>query len=73
MEFIQDLTVFLLILVPIGAAARIAACMIYMQMEEDPMPYRKKIRNVLIYAVVSECIIGLIPGLLGYFGGGVIT
>lgn len=73
MDFIQELIVFFLIIIPIGAGMRIAACFNYMQMDEDPTPYKKRIRNVLIFLVLAESISGTLYAVLGYFGGTVIS
>lgn len=61
------------ILIPIGGAMRIILCAIYMAMEEDPTPYKKRIKNVLIFIVLSECIGSLFHVVLSYFGGTVIS
>jgi len=73
MDTIQDLIVFFLIIIPIGAGMRIAACLSYMQMDEDRATYKKRIRNVLIFLVLAESISGTFYAVLGYYGGTVIT
>ena len=47
------------------------ACCIYMSMDEDPTPYKRRIRNVLIFIVVAECASGVLSIALRYFGGGI--
>ncbi len=72
MDEILSFTVLLQILIPLGGLMRILLCLIYMSMEEDPTPYKKRIRNVLIFIALSECIGSVFRMILGYFGGTVI-
>lgn len=72
MDDILSLTALLQILIPIGGGARIVACLIYMSAAEDPTPYKNRIRNVLIFIALSECIGSILHVALGYFGGTVI-
>lgn len=72
MDTIKDLLSFSLILIPVAASARIVACLIYMQMDEDGSAYKKRIRNALIFTVLAECVVGLLDLVASYFGGGVI-
>ena len=69
MDTIQGFITFLLVLIPIAASARIVACIIYIQMDEDPGPHKKRIRNALIFVVASECIGGLFSLVVSYLGG----
>ena len=73
MDTIQDLIVFFLIIIPVGAGMRIAACLNYMQMDEDSTPYKKRIRNVLIFLVLAESISSTLYAVLSYYGGTVIS
>lgn len=72
MDTIQDIINFLLILIPVGTAVRCALCLMYASMEEDPAPYKKKLRNALIFAALSECITEILKLVVTYFGGDVI-
>ena len=69
MDTIQGIIRLLQILIPAGGAVRILLCLSYMAMEEDPRPYRKRIRNVLIFVVLSECTAGILQLIASYFGG----
>lgn len=73
MDDILDVIVFFQILIPAGGLMRIAACYNYMSVEEDPSPYKRRIRNVLIFIVLSECISSILHVTLSYFGGTVIA
>lgn len=72
MDEILSLTVLLQILIPLGGLMRILLCLVYMSIEEDPTPYKKRIRNVLIFIALAECIGSVFRMTLGYFGGTVI-
>ena len=70
MNEIAELTLLLQILIPIAGGVRIMACCIYMSMDEDPTPYKRRIRNALIFIAVAECAGGVLSIALRYFGGG---
>ncbi len=72
METIQDIITFMLILIPLAGIARGVACVVYMLAEEDPAPYKKRLRNVIIYTAVAECVTGLFGLMVSYLGGDVI-
>lgn len=67
MERIQELSTFLLWVVPVGASARIGYCFLAMQLEEDTSQLKKRIINTLIFTALAECFSGLMPMFLGYF------
>jgi len=73
MDEILSCIVLMQILIPAGGLMRIAACYNYMSVEEDPAPYKRRIRNVLIFIVLSECITTILHVTLSYFGGTVIA
>lgn len=73
MDDILSVIVLFQILIPIGGGMRIVACLIYMSYDEDPSPYKRRIRNVLIFIVLSECITSILHVALSYFGGTVIA
>jgi Trk-type K+ transport system membrane component len=72
MDDILSCIVLFQILIPAGGLMRILACLIYMSADEDPSPYKRRIRNVLIFIVLTECIGTILHVALGYFGGTVI-
>lgn len=73
MDDLKDLILFLQIMIPLGAAARIAACNTYASMDnENKDSYKKKIRNLIIFVVLSETIGAIYSAAMGYFGGNVI-
>ena len=69
METIQDLISFFLVIIPIGAAARITLCCIYAAMSEDPSTYKKRAKNALIFAILAECSTCILNIVARYFGG----
>ena len=63
----QIITLFQ-VLIPIGAAARIAACAFTMAMDSDTVASLKpRIRNALIFTVLAECITGAIQLFASYY------
>ena len=72
MDEILSCTTLLQILIPIGGGMRVLFCLLYMSTEEDPTPYKKRIRHVLIFIVLAECIGVIFRVALSYFGGTVI-
>lgn len=72
MDEILDCIVLFQILIPIGGGVRFLACLIYMSADEDHTPYKRRIRNVLIFIALSECITSILHVALSYFGGTVI-
>lgn len=69
METIQEFIRFFLIIIPLGAAARITACCVYAAMAEDTTPYKKRAKNTAIFAVLAECVAGFLEVIALYFGG----
>ena len=69
MDTIQELITLFLIIIPIGAAARITLCCIYASMAEDPSTYKKRAKNALIFAILAECATGALNLVARYFGG----
>lgn len=72
MDEILSLTTLFQIIIPIGGGMRIVACLIYMSAAEDSTSYKRRIRNVLIFIALAECIAMIYRGSLSYFGGTVI-
>lgn len=73
MDQLNDLISFLLLLIPIGGAMRIAACLVYMNLEEDSAQYKKRIKHVFYFIVLAECFTGIFKAVVSYYGGSVIT
>lgn len=68
MDTINDAITFFLIIIPIGAAARIGYCLIARAANpDDSDSYKVRIRNVLFFCVAAECIVGLIDLFKSYF------
>lgn len=68
MDPINDAISFMLIIIPIGALARIVYCFCAMSVDSDgEQTYKVRIRNALIFCVFAECIIGLIDLFKSYF------
>lgn len=70
MEHIEAMTSFLQLIIPLAGAARIVYCLAVMSADEDAAPsYRKRIRNILIFIVLSECVAGFLRTAARYYGG----
>ena len=65
---VQSLIKILQTIIPIAATARIVYCLIVMQLSEDEAPsLKKRIRNAIVFTVLTECISGLLTLVMGYF------
>lgn len=69
MDTIKDILNFLQLLVPAAAAVRVTACVIYMSYSEDTTPYKRKMKNAVIFTVLAEAICTILNMTVGYFGG----
>lgn len=72
MDTLIEIRNFLLILIPVGVTVRVVASLIYMTISEDPTPFKRKIKNALIFFVIAESIVALLGAsgtLAKYFGG----
>lgn len=70
METINQIIIFVRILIPVAGAARIVYCILVMSADEEAAEsYKKRIRNILIFVILSECITGLLHMVAGYYGG----
>lgn len=68
MDHIKALTSALLVIIPIGATARIIYCLTVKNMDSDEeKSYDVRIRNILIFTVVAESIAGLLTWASSYF------
>lgn len=69
MEEINSLLTFMLVIIPLGAGARVGYCLLVTTFdEEDAKTMKTRARNALVFAAVAECILPLIKLLLSYFG-----
>ena len=68
MDTINGAITFFLIIIPVGALARVVYCLIAMSMDGDEeQTYKVRIRNVLIFCAIAECIVGLLDYFKSYF------
>lgn len=68
MEQIQELISFLQILIALGGAARGVYCAILIApKDEEAESYKKRLKNLLIFLVLSETVGELIKTVIGYF------
>lgn len=67
MEKIQELITFLQVIILISGAGRITFCCIAMQSAEDDSQYKRRIKNVLIFIVITLCFSEFMETILGYF------
>lgn len=67
MEQIQELTTFLQGIIIASAVGRIAYCCIAIQSAEDDSQYRRRIKNVLIFVVISICFAEFMETIFSYF------
>lgn len=65
---IQDLITAMLVIIPLGAAARIVYCAIAIMGDEEKKPeYKRRIRNILGFVVIAEVMVGLVNVLINYY------
>lgn len=65
---IQDLINYFLIIIPLAGAVRIIYCLILISADNDEeKSYRIRIRNLIIFIILAECIIGTFMVLTSYF------
>lgn len=68
MHEIKLLITWLQILIGTGAAARgVYCCALWAVDQENGQTYRIRLRNLVIFAVLAECIGGLLKIISGYF------
>ena len=72
MDTILEIRTWLLVIIPVGVAARIILCLIYTAFNSDEASsYKKKIVHALIFLAVAESIVGLSDTIINYFPGGI--
>jgi hypothetical protein len=68
MDRINELIELLLVLIPLGAAARIIYCLAVKSMDGDEgKSYNIRIRNAIVFTVCAETIAGLLRWAGSYF------
>lgn len=68
MDGITILVGILNIGIPLGGALRLIHCLICISMDADQAPsYKRRIRNLLIFVAVSQCIGGLLLVIKNYY------
>ena len=68
MDGVTVLVGILHILIPLAGALRLIHCLICISMDADQAPsYKRRIRNLLIFVAVSQCIAGLIVVIRNYY------
>lgn len=68
MQQVSQLITALLILLPLAAAARIVYCLIAINTDNsDDGSYKRRIKNILIFLILAESILGLVKVISSYF------
>lgn len=67
MDEIQELIHWLLVILPLGVAARIIYCLCCIPTDsENEATNKRRIRNALIFLVLAETVTGLLAVISGY-------
>lgn len=67
---ISDLVNWLLVIIPVGSGAVAVRCLIGMNTsEEDTAMYKKRLKNVLLFCVIAESLVGVLGVVTSYYGG----
>lgn len=67
MAEIQSVIRWLLVVLPLGVAARIIYCLFCIPTDSDnEVTYKKRIRNALIFFVLAETVAGLLAVISAY-------
>lgn len=70
MEQINQMITWLLVIIPLGGAARVLYCLAAISIDMDARDtYQKRIRHVLMFVAISESVSGLLKIVAGYYGG----
>lgn len=68
MNGVYGLVSFLQILIPLAAVPRVIYCLIYISMDNDQAAsYKRRIRNLIVFVVLAECIGELILVIKNYY------
>lgn len=68
MEQVLSLISWLLVVLPVAAAARIVYCLCCIPTDGDnESSYKKRIRNTLIFVVLAETVMGLLRVVAAYY------
>jgi hypothetical protein len=70
MEQINQIITWFLVIIPLGGTARILYCLAAISTDMDARDvYQKRIKHVLMFVAISECVSGLLKIVAGYYGG----
>ncbi len=68
MAELREVILWLLLILPLGVAARVLYCLCCIPMDsENEATNKRRIKNALIFFVFAECITGLLAVVAGYF------
>ncbi len=68
MQYIDDISAVVLILIRAGAACRVVLCLIrLMTAEEEAAQYKKRLRNTLMFYIVAELAFVIKDIVINYF------
>ena len=69
MQYIDDISKVVIILIRAGAACRVVFCLIRMMTaEEDAPQYKKRIRNTIVFYIIAELAFVIKDLVIQYFG-----
>lgn len=67
-DTIQGLITAFLVIIPVGGATRILMCAVIMMLDGDTVQsYKGRIKNVLVFIVLAESIMGVVALAHHYF------
>ena len=67
---VNDLLEFFMLIIPVVGLFRIIFCLTIMSTgNEESKNFGLRIKNILLFLVLSECVLGIINLVLLYFGG----
>ena len=68
MQYIDDISKAVIILIRVGAACRVIFCLIRMMTaEEEAAQYKKRIRNTIVFYIIAELAFVLKDLIIHYF------
>ena len=68
MQYVDDISNVVLILIRIGVVFRVSYCLLrLMTTEDEAAQFRKRFRNAVAFAVVAELVFVLKGLIIGYF------
>lgn len=67
MSYINEAINVMLVLIPLGASARVAYCIICIINDpDDEKMYRKRIKNIIWFTIIAECALSIISLIKAY-------